>query len=174
MPGWDRFTGQGRSPYPTVSGATLEGVSLVPDGFVPPTPVETDEFRLALLGPEYNESDYSAWTSSMDFIRSLPGWGTSSWPEPMTIEDNLRDCVSHLERSNSGRDFAYTVLLPDRDEVVGCVYFKPTRPPRPGTVDVRSWVTEEHSNLDKPLYEAVTRWLAKDWPWSVVEYAPRR
>ena len=157
VPRRDRFTGQGRSPYPTVSGATLEGVSLVPGGFVPPTPVETDAFLLAPLGPEYNESDYSAWTSSTDFIRSLPGWGTSSWPEPMTIEDNLRDCVSHLERSNSGRDFAYTALLPDRDEVVGCVYFKPTRPPRPGTVDVRSWVTEEHSNLDKPLYETVTR-----------------
>ncbi len=66
------------------------------------------------------------------------------------------------------------MLLPDRDEVVGCVYFKPTRPPSHGTVDVRSWVTEEHSNLDKPLYEAVTRWLAEDWPWSVVKYAPRR
>ena len=74
----------------------------------------------------------------------------------------------------SGSDFAYTVLLPDRDEVIGCVYFKPTSPARPGAVVVRSWVTAEHSDLDEPLYEAVTRWLAEDWPLSVVEYAPRR
>lgn len=66
-----------------------------------------------------------------------------------------------------------TVLLPDRDEVVGCVYFKPTRPPRSGAVDVRSWVTAEHADLDKPLHEAVTRWLKADWPWPVVQYAPR-
>lgn len=148
-------------------------MSFVPADFVPPPPVTTDRFRLALLGPEYNESDYAAWTSSMDFIRSLPGWGTSSWPEPMTIEENLRDCRSHLARASSGSDFAYTVLLPDRDEVIGCVYFKPTRPPRPDAVDVRSWVTAEHSDLDKPLYEVVNQWVTEHWPWSVLEYAPR-
>ncbi len=148
-------------------------MSLVPPDFVLPDPVATDEFRLALLGPEHNESDYAAWTSSMDFIRSLPGWETSSWPEPMTLEDNLGDCTSHLARSRSGIDFAYTVLAPDRDEVIGCVYFKPTRPPRPDAVEVLSWVTAEHAALDKPLYDAVTRWLSQDWPWSLVEYAPR-
>lgn len=148
-------------------------MSLVPPDFVPPDPVKTDQFRLALLGPEHNESDYAAWTSSMEFIRSLPGWETSSWPTPMTLEDNLGDCVSHIARSRSGIDFAYTVLAPDRDEVIGCVYFKPTRPPRPGAVEVLSWVTAEHAALDKPLYDAVTEWLAQEWPWTLVEYAPR-
>jgi len=156
-----------------VSSETLAGVSLVPANFVPPTPVRTDQFRLALLGPEHNESDYAAWTSSMDFIRSLPGWEMSSWPRPMTLEENLRDCTSHLARSSSGSDFAYTVLLPDRDEVVGCVYFKPTSPPRDGAVAVGSWVTAEYADLDKPLYEVVARWLADNWPWPVVEYDPR-
>lgn len=81
-------------------------MSLLAAGFVRPTPIETDAFVLALLGPEHNVSDYRAWTQSMDFIRSLPGWGASSWPKPMTLEENLEDCVSHLERSSSGRDFA--------------------------------------------------------------------
>ncbi len=148
-------------------------MSLVPADFVLPVPLEAARFRLALLGPEHNESDYQAWTGSMEFIRSLPGWAASPWPEPMTIEANLGDCVSHAERSSTGVDFAYTVLLPDRDEVIGCVYFKPTRPARPGAVVVLSWVTAEHSDLDEPLHEAVTRWLAEDWPWSEVEYAPR-
>lgn len=163
-----RFSRRGK-----FSGGTLAGMRLVPADFIPPQPVQTDQFRLALVGPDYNESDYAAWTSSMDFIRSLPGWERSSWPSPMTIEENLRDCTSHLARSSSGSDFAYTVLLPDRDEVVGCVYFKPANPPRHGAVAVRSWVTVEHPDLDKPLYEVVTRWLADNWPWSVVEYDPR-
>ena len=148
-------------------------MSLVSADFLSPDPIRTDEFRLAPLGPEHNESDYAAWTSSMDFIRSLPGWATSTWPKPMTLEENLGDCLSHLARSSSGSDFAYTVLLPDRDEVIGCVYFKPTRPPQPGAVAVLSWVTVEHAELDKPLYEAVARWLADNWPWLIVEYDPR-
>ena len=91
----------------------------------------------------------------------------------MTLEENLSDCTSHLAQSSSGSDFAYTVLLPDRNEVVGCVYFKPTSPPQRDAVAVGSWVTAEHACLDEPLYEAVTRWLPDDWPWSVVEYDPR-
>lgn len=148
-------------------------MSLVTTDFVAPQPVRTRRFRLALLGPEHHESDYAAWTSSMDFIRSLPGWQLSSWPRPMSLEENLSDCTSHLARSNSGNDFAYTVLLPDRDEVVGCVYFTPTHPPRRGAVAVGSWVTAEHSDLDRPLHAAVSRWLAESWPWSVVEYDAR-
>lgn len=146
---------------------------LVPDDFLVPAPLSTDRFRLEILGPEHNASDFAAWTSSIDFIRSLPGWEMSSWPAPMTLEENLSDCRSHAVRSAAGSDFAYTVLLPDRDDVVGCVYFKPTRPPRDGAVTVRSWVTAEHADLDAPLFEAVTRWLADSWPWSDVEYAPR-
>lgn len=146
---------------------------LVAEGFAPPEPIETDQFRLRLLGPEHNESDYAAWTSSIEFIRSLPGWQSSSWPAPMSPADNLRDCTSHRERAESGTDFAYTVLVPDRDEVIGCVYFKPTRPPRTGVVDVRSWVTAAHADLDRPLHDAVRQWLVTDWPWPTVDYAAR-
>lgn len=148
-------------------------MSLVPDGFVPPPPIRTDRFRLELLGPQHHESDYAAWTSSMDFIRSLPGWARSSWPHPMSEAENLGDCESHLARSRAGSDFAYTVLRPDRDEVIGCVYLTPTDPPRPGAVAMRSWVTAEHADLDAPLHAAVVDWLAADWPWTDVEHDPR-
>jgi hypothetical protein len=158
-------------------------MSLVPDGFVAPPPIRTDQFRLELLGPQHHESDYAAWTSSIDFIRSLPGWATSHWPYPMSKAENLRDCESHLVRSRAGSDFAYTVLRPahdpdpdpdpDPDVVIGCVYFTPTDPPRPNAVAVRSWVTAEHADLDAPLHAAVTGWLSTDWPWTDVEYDPR-
>jgi hypothetical protein len=53
------------------------------------------------------------------------------------------------------------------------VYFWPTSPPREGAVELRSWVTAEQSALDKPLHDAVERWLREEWPWSEVEYASR-
>lgn len=91
----------------------------------------------------------------------------------MSLEENFSDCISHLARSRAGIDFAYTVLLPDRAEVIGCVYFKPTKPPRDGAVDVRSWTTREHRNLDRPVYDAISTWLTQDWPWFDVNYDSR-
>ena len=148
-------------------------MSFLPAGFTPPDPLETPRFRLALLGPQHAASDYAAWTSSMGFIHRLPGWATSTWPLPMTPEANLRDCEEHLRRSRAGLDFAYTVLFPDREEVVGCVYFRPPTPPRAGAVEVRSWVTAAHAGLARPLHDAVERWLREQWRWTDVQYAPR-
>jgi hypothetical protein len=31
----------------------------------------------------------------------------------------------------------------------------------------------EHSDLDAPLWRAMSDWLAADWPFDSVEYAPR-
>lgn len=151
-----------------------ERVDFLPAGFPPPDPLVTPRFRLALLGPKHAASDYAAWTSSIDFIRRLPGWATSTWPLPISPEANFRDCEEHLRRSRAGLDFAYTVLLPDRDEVVGCVYFRPPTPPRAGAVEVRSWVTEAQARRDRPLQDALERWLDEPWPWTDVNSAPRR
>src|SRR5919107_2460277 len=46
----------------------------VPDGFEPPLALDRPQFRLRPLGPQHNESDYAAWTSSFDHIRATAGW----------------------------------------------------------------------------------------------------
>ena len=46
----------------------------VPADFDPPTSLRTDRFRLEPLGPQHNESDLAAWTSSIEHIRSTPGY----------------------------------------------------------------------------------------------------
>jgi len=38
---------------------------------------------------------------------------------------------------------------------------------------VLSWVRASHAQLDTQLWRAVTEWLASDWPFGSVEYAPR-
>ena len=53
-----------------MSGRTLLGhvAELVPPDFDVPLGLETSEFILEPLGPEHNESDYNAWTSSTEHI----------------------------------------------------------------------------------------------------------
>ena len=46
----------------------------VPLGFAPPTSLVTDRFRLEPLGPQHNDADHAAWTSSIDHIRATPGY----------------------------------------------------------------------------------------------------
>ena len=47
---------------------------LVPPDFGVPLGLETSEFVLEPLGPEHNEQDYEAWTSSMEHIAATPGY----------------------------------------------------------------------------------------------------
>ena len=48
----------------------------VPDGFEPPTSLVTADFRLEPLGPQHNDEDLAAWTSSIEHIRATPGYPT--------------------------------------------------------------------------------------------------
>ena len=38
----------------------------------------TEQFRLEPLGPQHNDSDYEAWSSSVEHVHMTPGWETSS------------------------------------------------------------------------------------------------
>jgi hypothetical protein len=55
----------------------VEG-SFVPSGFVVPLALTTEQFRLEPLRPQHNDSDYEAWSSSVEHIRMTPGWETGS------------------------------------------------------------------------------------------------
>ena len=58
---------------------TSEG--FVPVGFEPPSyQLVTDRFHLEPLGPQHNEADHAAWMSSIEHIRSTPGYAGSRWP----------------------------------------------------------------------------------------------
>ncbi|MGN6380753.1 MAG: N-acetyltransferase, partial [Gaiellales bacterium] len=124
------------------------------------------------LGPEHNERDYAAWSGSMDHILATPGFEGWGWPHPMTLEENLADLRRHRNDYEQRKGFTYTVLEPGTDDVIGCLYIYPLKDGEPGA-QVRSWVTERRAELDVPLYTAVSVWLASDWPFARVEYAPR-
>jgi hypothetical protein len=144
----------------------------VPPDFVAPLTLETEQFRLEPLGPQHNEPDYDAWSSSREHIHATPGWETSKWPDDRTLEDNLRDLSRHAGDFEQRAGFTYTVLDPATGEVIGCLYIYPDRS---GVDDahVQSWVRASRAELDAPLWRAVTKWLAAEWPFDRVAYSPR-
>jgi len=143
------------------------------DGFEAPPGLTGDGFVLEPIGPQHNERDHAAWMSSIEHIRATPGYQGWSWPHPMTLEDNLEDLEMHARHFGAREGFTYTVLDSWTLDVIGCVYVYPVED---GVHDaeVRSWVRASHSDLDVPLWRAVSAWLASDvWPFTNVLYASR-
>ncbi len=149
----------------------MEGGLLVPAGFDVPQGLVEAEFVLERLGPQHNEADYAAWTSSMDHIRATPGFSGRTWPRAMSVDDNLGDLESHARDFEARTGFTYTVLDPSDRTVIGCVYIYPSR--LAFDASVRSWVRAESAHLDAMLWRAVTVWLERHWPFSSVDYADR-
>lgn len=144
----------------------------VPPEFEVPLGIETPEFVLEPLGPEHNDRDYEAWTSSLEHITATPGFPWGSWPHDMTPDENRADLERHADDFRDRKGFTYTVLDPARRDVIGCVYIYPARDPG-YDAQARSWVRQSHAQLDAGLWRAVSDWLADDWPFADVRYAPR-
>ena len=119
--------GCGRASQPSTV-AVMTADEFVPADFDPPTSLTTDDFRLEPLGPQHNEADHAAWMSSIEHIRSTPGYPDGNWPPPtgMTLERNLSDLRRHADDFTSGRGFTFTVLDPADNDVIGCVYLYPS------------------------------------------------
>jgi hypothetical protein len=145
----------------------------VPTDLEVPLGIETPDFVLEPLGPQHNESDYDAWTSSMEHIAATPGFPWGTWPREMPSDENHADLVRHAEDFRARKGFTYTVLDPASRDVIGCVYIYPARDAE-YDAKAQSWVRASHAQLDVPLWRAVSEWLAADWPFANVQYAPRQ
>jgi RimJ/RimL family protein N-acetyltransferase len=150
----------------------LAETPFVPPEFVVPRALATEELRLEPLGPQHNEPDYDAWSSSRAHIRATPGWEESNWPDDRDLAKNLDDLERHADDFEQRRGFTYTVLDPASGDVIGCVYIYPDKR---GEADAKvlSWVRASRAELDAPLWRAVSSWLEADWPFASVAYAER-
>jgi RimJ/RimL family protein N-acetyltransferase len=146
-------------------------MALVPDDFTVPERLVTETFVLEPLGPEHNERDHAAWSSSVDHIRATHAFAGRSWPRPMSLAENLADLERHRAEFDERTAFAYTVLDPETDDVIGCVYVDPM-PSSPDGVVVRSWVRATHAELDEPLRGTVVAWLEREWPVEPISTTP--
>jgi RimJ/RimL family protein N-acetyltransferase len=147
-------------------------MAFVPDDFQPPLELVAARFLLEPLGPQHNEDDHDAWSSSIDHIRSTPGFPDGRWPRPMTLEENRADLERHARDFAERSGFTYTVLDPSDRGVIGCVYIYPDKDGDADAV-VSSWVRATHADDDAALWQLVSRWLAEAWPFERVSYAER-
>lgn len=94
-------------------------------GSVQPVPHElrTTQFFLRPIAEADTERDYAA---VMETREQLRRWQQSTWPEDdFTVEGNRVDVVDMAERHTARRAFSYTVLDPQGDTCLGCVYVFP-------------------------------------------------
>lgn len=150
-----------------------ESPPFVPCDFAAPEGLVAESFVLEPLGERHNEADLRAWSSSIEHIRATPGFATFGWPKRIyTLEENASDLRGHAKDFAERTGFTYTVLDPASRDVIGCVYIYPSKDAE-YEADVHSWVTAERAELDRPLYEAVSAWLAAEWPFAKAKYAAR-
>ena len=148
-------------------------VPLVPDDFDVPLRLETERLRLRPLLTSDAVKDYDAVMTSAERLQTVfrPG---GSWPDGLTLEQNLKELAWHEIEFQKRRSFAYTVVSLDESRVLGCLYLYPTR--RGGhDVEVSLWVraSEAETGLDDHLYQSVRRWIAEAWPFRNPAYPGR-
>lgn len=145
----------------------------VPPEFDPPSTFDFDVFRLEPLGPQHNRRDHEAWMSSIDHIRSTPGFSPAEepgWPVAMTLDRNLEDLQRHALDFEDRKGFTYSIL--ENDDVVGCIYIYPSKA-SDHDAEVSSWVKESRADSDDEVREALGDWIDQVWPFSNPRYAGR-
>lgn len=144
---------------------------LVADDFEVPAGYTTEEFRLEPLAARHNVAHHRAWTSSIGQIQATPGFRGRAWPQrPVSVGENAFTIAAHASHFSRRVGFTYAVCEPSAGELIGCVYLYPSADPG-HDVEVRSWVSAAHSDLDAPLRETVTKWLEAAWPFAAPDYA---
>ena len=143
----------------------------VPVDFSVPETLETAEFRLRMLTVNDVVKDYDAVITSVNHCKTV--WG-GTWPEGLTLEQNLIDLGWHQKEFQTRRSFAYTVVRPDESRVLGCVYILPTRK-RGYDVEVYLWARQSElaSGLERRLDAAVQAWVVTRWPFQSVAFPGR-
>jgi hypothetical protein len=136
---------------------------------------ETEEFRLRMLTINDLVKDYDAVMSSVEHLKSTFSVITEgSWPEGLTLEEDLIDLGWHQREFTLGYSFAYTVMNLDESICLGCVYVEPSFKTDYDAV-ITMWVraSELEGGLDRRLFQAVKSWMASKWPFSNPAYPGR-
>ena len=102
-------------------------------------------------------SDYAALMSCRARLRDELQW--KGWPpEGFTIEDNEVDLQRHRREYTEGTAFAHTVLSPDRERCIGCIYLEPFDD-QPGC-KLFWWLVDAHLPMEPAFVERVVSWAA--------------
>lgn len=148
-------------PRHTVRPGNLRGADDAGDGRIPASDADRQRYRQGLRRRHEQR-------------RTLQDHLGRSWPQGLTLEQNLIDLGWHQKEFQKRRSFAYTVVKPDETQVLGCVYIQPTRK-RGYDAEIRLWARQSElaSGLEDRLYAAVSGWVAARWPFKSVAFPGR-
>ena len=160
-------------PAHTVPVMTADG--FVPADFDPPTSLATDQFHLEPLGPQHNAADHAAWMSSIEHIRSTPGYPDGNWPprNGMTLEENLSRPSPPRRRLRAAAPVSPSPSSTQATTTSSVASTCIPQPPRSGTSRCSPGCGLTDRASTRPLADAVARWLATDWPWKRVDRCGR-
>ena len=145
----------------------------VPADFQVPAGLSADDFRLRMLTVHDLVRDFEAVMSSKEHLLAMDPGG--SWPEGLTLEQNLIDLGWHQKEFQRRTSFAYTVVDQTDERTLGCVYIYPCEAPDTDA-EIFLWARQSElaAGLEERLLAAVQRWICEDWPFSAVTYPGRR
>lgn len=143
----------------------------IPQDFEIPNLLETDKFRIRPLTATDVKKDYEAVMSSVEHLRAAPTPPScGDWPsQNLTLEQDLKDLKWHQGEFQKRSSFAYTVMTPDENQCLGCVYIFPSH--KSGLdAEVYMWVKKSayDEGLDPILCETVKKWITEKWPFKKV------
>ncbi|WNC72862.1 hypothetical protein RGQ13_02485 [Thalassotalea psychrophila] len=144
----------------------------IPNSFIAPTFLETDQFYFVVLEDSVAELDFEAVMSSQQRLRSIFG-PKSEWPKSnMTLEENIESLKIHKQEFQSRQAFAYSVLNASKDKCLGSVYIDPSRSPN-YDCELYFWVRNDSTALESELYKTISTWFLEKWPFSRVAFPGR-
>jgi len=164
---------EGLDPFLLSMVILRKRIYFVPDEFLYPTELETENFFIRPIRGSDAEMDYPAVMSSISHIRST--MGSHSWPsEELTLDEDRRDLERHTGEMERGEAFVYTVMNRTQTEILGCIYIFTSRLDLMDA-EISMWTTLEayENGLDAILFEEVQDWISTEWPFSEVVYPGR-
>lgn len=146
--------------------------SFVPNDFIVPDGLSSNQFRLQILEPSINALDYEAVMSSRENLRSVFA-ANDQWPaDDMTLEENMNDLITHEKEFIAREAFAYTVLSPDKSKCIGCIYIEPSIRDDVDT-EVYYWLRDDIIYLIDEFETTLKTWLITRWPFENIVYPGR-
>ncbi len=147
----------------------------VPTNFTIPLRLVNPDFILRKLTIEDVEQDYEAVMSSKESLRHIFA-PQDDWPaDEMTLQDNLQDLQRHQDDFDQRKGFTYTVVSPEEDACIGCVYIYPWKG-KQYDAQVYFWVRDavKPRGLEEKLGQVLHHWLADVWPFRAPAFPGRQ
>jgi hypothetical protein len=118
--------------------------------------------------------DYDAVMTSVDHLRGVFG-EQDTWPlKNLTFEQDLIDLGWHQKEFQKKSSFAYTIMAPDENECLGCLYIYPSTN-EDYDAKVYIWVRKSayEEGLDPIVFAELQKWIEDEWPFKRVVYPGR-